>query len=145
MFELFTIALSKILLGIEFLSALVAVFYFFKLKNTFWKWFCVYLIIILIQEFYWYFNTPVYDITKQEYYAFIGIPIQYLFFFWLYALKSLKRKMLFIIFSVIYISTIPIEIYLSKLNIVYSLNLTIGTLLLTLLIILELKKTNKDR
>ncbi|WP_108809384.1 hypothetical protein [Aquimarina spinulae] len=143
MFELFTIALSKILLGIEFLSALVAVFYFFKLKNTFWKWFCVYLIIILIQEFYWYFNTPVYDITKQEYYAFIGIPIQYLFFFWLYALKSLKRKMLFIIFSVIYISTIPIEIYLSKLNIVYSLNLTIGTLLLTLLIILELKKQIK--
>ena len=40
--------LSKMLLGIEFLSALVALVYLPKLKNTYWKWFCFYLIFIFI-------------------------------------------------------------------------------------------------
>lgn len=137
MYKIITEGLEYVLLLLEFLSALIAFFYLFKLKNTYWKWFCIYLIFIFFQEFYWFFNIYLGKITKQEYYAFLGIPIQYLFFYWLYALKSLKKKTLFIILCLIYIITIPIEFYLNAVDIVYSLNLTIGTLLLTLLIVLE--------
>ena len=132
--------LGKMLLGIEFLTAIIAFAYFFKLKSTYWKWFCVYLIFIFLQEFYWYFNSHFYDIRKQEYYGLFGIPIQYLFFYWLFAMKSLKRKKLFLSFSVIYLLTIVAELFLNALDIVYSLNLTVGTLLICVLVVMEFIK-----
>lgn len=133
--------IHKLLLGLEFIAALVSFLYFFKLKNSYWKWFSIYLIFIFSQEFYWFLNKSLIGITKQDYYTFIGIPIQYLFFFWLYAYKSLNNKKLFIVFIILYLSTyIPVEIYYEKINLVYPLNLTVGTILLTILIILEFKK-----
>lgn len=138
------IILQNLLLGIEFLAALIAFFYFFKLKNTYWKWFSIYLIIIFIQECFWFFNDSGFGITKQKYYALIGIPIQYLFWYWLFALKSLKLKKLFYTCVVLYLLTyIPIELYFKELEIVYSLNLTVGTILLGMLITLEFKKQIK--
>jgi len=132
--------IKVLLLAIEILTALVALAYLFKLKNSYWKWFSVYLIFIGVQELFWYFNTSLISL-KQEYYVYFGIPIQYLFLFWLYASKSLKNKKLFLICLIIYLLTyLPLEIYLKKINVVYSINLTVGTLLLTLLIILEFKK-----
>lgn len=138
--------LHKLLLGIEFLSALIAFIYVFKLKGSYWKWFSVYLIFIFIQEFYWFFNGSLFGIiAKHEYYAFIGIPIQYLFFFWLYAYRSLNRKTLFFAFLIIYILTyIPVEFYFEKINLVYSINLTVGTTLLTFLVVLEFLKQIKN-
>lgn len=139
-----TLILRNTLLGLEFLSALIAVFYFSKLKHTYWKWFCIYLVFIFIQEYYWFFNdTLLYNISKQQYYAYLGIPIQYLFFYWLYALKSLKNKNLYILFSVIYIASLILDDYLVELNIVYSLNMVVGATLLMILVILEYIKQIK--
>jgi len=132
------------LLGIEFLSALVALVYLPKLKNTYWKWFCFYLIFIFIQEFYWFFYSSLLGVSKQTYYTFLGIPIEYLFLFWLYAFKSLGNKKIFLSCLVIYTSTyFPFELYYNQVNAVYSLNLTVGTILLTFLVILEFNKQIK--
>ncbi len=137
--------LRWLLLGIEFFSALVAFLYLPKLKGSYWKWFAFYLIFIFIQEFIWKFTHSILEIRKQDYYVYFGIPVQYLFFYWLYASKSLKNKKLFLITSIIYLLTyIPLEIYNQKVKTVYSINLTIGTILLTLLIVLEFMRQIKN-
>jgi len=35
----------KVLLWIQFLAAIVGFLYFFKYKHSYWKWFCVYLVV----------------------------------------------------------------------------------------------------
>jgi len=144
MIDSITEVLGDFLLGIEFISALIGSLYFLKLKNTYWKWFCLYLIFIFIQEFYWFYNSSLFGIIKQDYFTYFGIPIQYLFLFWLYALKSIKSKKIFLICLTIYISTyFPFELYYNKVNAVYSLNLTVGTILLAFLVVLEFIKQIK--
>ncbi|WNW02475.1 hypothetical protein RRF68_03350 [Tenacibaculum sp. HL-MS23] len=132
------IILKKILLGAEFIAALVGFIYFFKLKNNYWKWFSIYLIFIFIQEYFWFIRSSSFFVKKEDYYAFLGIPLQYIFLYWLYAFKSLKKRKLFYVLSFIYLFTyIPFQIFLKKINVVYSINLTTGTILLLFLIVLE--------
>ena len=67
------------------------------------------------------------------------------FFDWLYAIKSLKKISLFWSFTIIYfLSFIPIELYFSKLKVVYSFNIVIGTILLMVLIFMEFFKQIKN-
>ncbi|TPN87775.1 hypothetical protein [Aquimarina algicola] len=137
--------LKKLFLVAEFISAIVGLLYIVELKKSYWKWFSLYLFFIMTQEFFWYFNSFFPDNIKQGYYAFIGIPIQYLFLFWLYAYKSLKNKKLLFYCIVIYLTTyIPVELFFKKIDVVYSINLTMGTLLLAFLIVLEFLKQIKD-
>lgn len=130
----------------EALAAMFAFIHLLKMDKSHWRWFSVYLIIIFAQEITWFFNLELLGFTKKEYYTFFGIPFQYLFFFWLFAYKSLKNKMLYVITSLIYIATyLPVELLYKKQDIAYSLNLTTGTLLLVLLTILEfLKQIRND-
>lgn len=87
-------------------------------------------------------DNPLYN---NYYYTFFGIPIQYVFFYWLYAYKSLKQKKLFFIFLLIYISTyIPVGFYIEKIKLSYSINLTVGTVLLSFLVVLEFIKQIKN-
>ena len=138
--------LNNFFLGLEFISALVAFIYLFKLRKTYWKWFSLYLIFIFCQEFFWKFTPFDVPIRKQDYYAFIGIPIQYLFFYWLYALKSLEKKKLFFLCASIYLITfIPMEIFKEEIKTLSSINLTLGSILLMFLIVLEfLKQIRND-
>ncbi|CAM1365191.1 conserved membrane protein of unknown function [Tenacibaculum soleae] len=137
--------LNKLLLGAELIAALVGFIYVFKLRNNYWKWFSFYLIFIFIQEFFWFFKSSFLNIKKEDYYAFIGIPFQYIFLYWLYAYKSLKSKNIFRVVSFIYLLTyIPLEFFFKKLNVVYSINLTIGTILLSFLIVFEFIKQIKN-
>ncbi len=138
--------MHAILTAIQFMCALLGVIYFKKVKKSYWKWFSVYLIFIFLQEVFWTFMANAMRELTEEYYAFIGIPVQYLFFFWLYAFKSLKNKNLFYVFTGVYLLTyFPTELYLGKINFVYSINLTIGTILLSFLVVLEyLKQIRND-
>jgi len=130
---------------VEFLSALVAIFYYPKLKHSYWKWFIFYLFFISLQECFWKYTSSVFEIRKQNYYAFFGIPIQYLFFYWLYALKSLKNRRLFLICSLLYLVTfIPSELYGQEIRTIYPVNLTIGSIILIVLIVLEFLKQVKN-
>lgn len=137
--------LLKLLLFLEFIAALVSLFYSPKCKRTYWIWFVFYLNFIFVFD---YFSEQISNflmIKKQFYFAYFIIPIQFLFFYWLYAVKSLRKINLFWIFSITYLlSFIPIELYFSKLKVVYSFNLVIGTILLMFLIFLEFIKQIKN-
>jgi hypothetical protein len=133
--------LSQLLLWCEFISAVIAIAYYNKIKHTYWKWFVFYLVYIFLLE---KFGSSIFDlisIKKEIYFAYIGIPIEYLFFFWLYAKKSLRNNALFWTFSAIFLITfIPIKLFFNKLNVVYSLNITIGSFLLMILVLKEFYK-----
>lgn len=137
--------LKFILLLSELTAAIVGLIYLTKLKNSYWRYFSLYLLIIAIQESFWYFDFGYKDSTKQLYYAVIGFPVQYIFFYWLYALKSLNSKKLFITCTVLYLLTyVPIELFFKELRVVHSLNPTIGTIFLIFLVLLEFLKQIKD-
>ena len=128
----------------EFFSALVGVLYLYKLRNSYWKWFSIYLIVIFIQEYFWLGNSSDYYITNVEYYVFLGIPFQYIFLYWLYAFKSLKKKNLFILCSIAYILTLGVAVGLVEISKVLAFSTTVGTLILTVLVVLEFIKQIKN-
>ena len=69
-----------IIVGAEFIAALTAVLYFTEIKKIVWKVFVVYLVYVFFQELYFYFNESIFSINKVHYLAFIGTPIEYVFF-----------------------------------------------------------------
>lgn len=130
--------LSFLLLSIECLAALIGIIYFYKLRHSYWKWFCVYLVFICCQELMSFFFDDFFGLSKQTYYTFIGIPIQWLFLYWLYALKALRNKLLFVVsVALLVASYFPIHVLNQTQDIFYSFNLIICTLILVALIILE--------
>jgi len=131
-------------IGLEILSALIGLIFLPKLKNSYWKWFSIYLIFVVFQELIWLGKRSVLGLLDRDYYAYIGIPIQYLFLYWLYAYKSLGNKKLFWIFSFIYVSNLPLRFFLEDSDQLYSINIGIGTILLFILVILEFLKQIKN-
>ncbi len=137
--------LRSSLLVAQFLAALVGTFYFFRLKNSYWKWFAIYLVFIFIQEFFWRNRSSFFGVPMKGYYIYFGTVLEWIFFYWLYALKSLKKKRLFLVCSLIYLITIGIAILSSKdINQVSGLSLNVGTIILTLLVVLEFIKQIKN-
>lgn len=139
------IFLSNSSLYLEFICALVALIQFKKIKNTYWKWFAYYLLIIFLLELiskYFFIELPSY---RKFYYDFFVIPFEFIFFYWLYAYKSLNKKKLFYTITFIYLtSMIPHFFYLEKMRVINSLSYTIGVLLLMILIYLEFIKQIKS-
>ncbi|NJM80357.1 MAG: hypothetical protein HC854_13430 [Flavobacterium sp.] len=120
--------MTNLLFGLEILASLIAILYYKCLKHTYWKWFTIYLIIVFLLDVTIAKDILELPIKKQIIYAYVVIPIQFIFFFWLYAYKSLKRKELFWIFLSAYIlSFIPVELYFAKLKVIFSFNYTIGS------------------
>jgi hypothetical protein len=134
-----------LLLGIETIAALVALFYYPKLKYTYWKWFIIYLIFICSHELFWRFQTALPSTFKTASFTFLAIPIQYIFFYWLYAYKSLKKKTLFFILFLLYLATyIPLSIFFSEAKNSFQIILITGNVPLMILILLELVKQIKN-
>jgi hypothetical protein len=137
--------LYDLLLGIETLAALVALYYLPKLKHTYWKWFIIYLVFICTHELFWRFQTVFPSTLKIASFTFLAIPIEYLFFYWLYAYKSLKRKKLFFVFFILYITTyIPLSIFFSDANDSFLIILITGNIPLIILLLLEFVKQIKN-
>jgi hypothetical protein len=133
--------LTNLLFWLEIFSSLTAMFFLNKIKKTYWKWFAVYLFIVCLFDVLIVNIMPFFRIKKQIFHAYLVIPLQFVFFYWLYAYKSLNRKKLFFVFLSIYLlSFIPVELYFAKLKVVYSFNMTVGTFLLMILVFLEFKK-----
>lgn len=122
----------------EFLCAFIALWTFKKVRHSQWKWFSIYLIVIFLLEFTSNYLLVNYPTFKKDYYAYFVIPLEFIFFFWLYAHKSLKKRELFIIFTMLYLlSFIPHKLFFEKTDIVYSVNYTFGCFLLMILVALE--------
>ncbi|MEJ5994732.1 hypothetical protein WG904_09925 [Pedobacter sp. Du54] len=137
--------LRETLIWIQLAAALVGLFYWPKLKHSYWKWFIVYLCIIFFVEAFskWGLkDTPTYRVYL---YDFFGIPIQFIFYYWLYAVKSLKNPALFWLCIFLYaISFLPYFTLFAKGSIVYSLSYTVGNVLLMLMVFLEIFKQIKS-
>ncbi|WP_299214493.1 hypothetical protein [uncultured Dokdonia sp.] len=141
--EIHYILKNYLLLGTQFLAVLIGAIYFFKLKNSYWKWFSIYLIIIFIQEYFGINNTSIDRKYKIAYYMFFGVPLEFIFLYWLYALKSLRNKKLFFLSILVYIATIGLSLIYKKISEVYSLSMNIGTIMLLCLLTLEFIKQIK--
>jgi len=135
----------KIYLWAEIISALISWCYWSRLKNTYWIYFIFFLNVICLQEILVFINFLYFKKNLQNYYAYFGIPVQYIFFYWLYGLKSLKNKNIFITCVLLYlISFIPLELYGKKIKTLYSVNIDIGNILLIFLVVLEFLKQIKS-
>lgn len=129
-----------LLLATEFLAAIVGTIYLTKKNNSYWKIFSLYLLIIFVQEFFWRNNPSIDTKLRISYYVFLGIPLQYLFMFWLYAFKSLQKKVFFWVISSIYIVVIIVVSCFKKQDAISFISNNIGTFILIVLLILEFIK-----
>jgi len=124
------------------LSSVISVLYYNRIKNQYWKYFVYYLIFIFLAEAIGKWGTSIVDLNKIGFYNYIVIPIEFIFFYWLYAAKSLNKPKLFIGLSLLYvISFIPSELFFtSARKVMYSLNYTLGCLILMILVVMEYYK-----
>lgn len=129
----------------EFIAMIMSVLYFNEVKNSYWKWFTFYLIYIFIYEITSLYIISYTDISTNFYLSHIQIPLEFIFFFWLFAYKSLKQKLLFFCAVFIYLSSLVIESQVTNTNFVFtSINNITGTFILLLLVILEFIKQIKS-
>lgn len=145
----FQLFLSNSGLFFEGVAAIIALLYYKSVNKQYWKYFAYYLVIIFLCEVLgkwgvnWItFSDPALEkIKKAIYYNYFVIPLQFIFFYWLYGAKSLKNNRIFWIFSLLYVlSFIPSELYFKESKIVSSFNYTFGCLLLMIMVILEYYK-----
>lgn len=110
-----------------------------KIRHTYWKWFPVYLLFIVISEFIGaYLNDIKASRLNQAYFNYFEIPIEFVFFFLLFhqSYKLSKYNWLPIVSLVVYLASWMLDVlYFSKLQFFfYSFSYTIGNLLLLVLI-----------
>lgn len=132
--------LLNILTGCEIAAFLTGLVYWKKIKDTYWKWFTLYLLFIVITEFIgWYLLVIDSPEKNQAFYNYFEIPTEFLFFFFLFnqSYKTSKYKWLPIACTVIYLLSWMMDIlYFSKLEFFfYSFSYTVGNLLLLVLIL----------
>jgi hypothetical protein len=129
------------------LSVVIGAFYFLKLKKSYWRWLSIYLIVIFLQESFWRFNFFKFEKEyRVAYYVLLGIPLQYIFLYWLYAYKSLKNNKYFFISISIYFITLIFTLLYKNMDEVLSISTNIGTFLLIILLVLEfVKQIKSDR
>lgn len=145
MYNLFP-EINNLLLWCEGFAATVALIYFREIKHSHWKYFVYYLVYIFIVEKFSQFILMQLHIDKQDFHAYFAIPFEFIFFYWLYALKSLGNKKLFLLLVSLYvISFVAIHLIFEKFKKINSLNFSIGTLFLLVLVFLEyLKQIRND-
>ncbi|MDH6252141.1 hypothetical protein M2347_001868 [Chryseobacterium sp. H1D6B] len=133
--------LAECMYWAEGTAAFISLLYYNRVKGQYWKYLILYLIIIFLSESVGKWGIYFINIDKPKFYNYFVIPFQFIFFYWLYAVKSLKKINLFFIFSVLYLfSFIPSELFFSESKIVFSFNYTFGCLLLMTLVIMEYYK-----
>ncbi len=125
----------------EGLAMAIALLSYNRVKGQYWKFFVFYLIFIFLCEVFGKWGGNFISFDKSKYYNYFVIPVQFLFLYWLYAVKSLDKKKLFFILSSIYLlSFIPNELFFEKRKIIFSFNYTFGSFLLMILVIMEYYK-----
>lgn len=98
----------------EFAAACTGLYYWNKWKNTYWKWFTIFLIFIFLTELvgkYLAHNVPG---TNAKWYRYVNIPVYFLFLLWILG-KPFEAKKIFTIsrfFMVGYIILFLIEEYM---------------------------------
>ncbi|MGO4707517.1 hypothetical protein AB4Y90_00090 [Chryseobacterium sp. 2TAF14] len=130
----------------EGLAALVSIIYLKKLKGSYYSYFSIFLIFIFCCELFGKFAENYISYPKNLFFNYFVIPVEFIFFYWLYAYQSLNNKKLFFAISGIFLlAFIPNELYFIKNKQIFSFNYTFGSLLMALLVIMEYyKQVNSD-
>lgn len=129
----------------EAICALVALFHLKELKNTYWKWFVVYIVTIAILDIFGDYGLDYMPSFRKYYYSYLVIPLQFIFFYWLIGKKSLKSKPLFLISCGIYFVFFFLHfLILDKIRYVSSMSYSVGVFLLGLMVYLEFIKQIKS-
>ncbi|KPH11253.1 hypothetical protein [Chryseobacterium sp. ERMR1:04] len=122
----------------EGIAAFISILYYRRAKDNYWKYFSFYLVLIFFCELFGKWGGEIIKYDKQMFYNYFVIPMEFLFFYWLYAAKSLKKPKLFYIMSSLYLlSFIPNEFFSPSTKIIFSFNYTLGCLMLMVLVIME--------
>jgi hypothetical protein len=144
----FQILLQHCMRMSEGLAALASVLYFKRIKGTHYLYFSFFLIFIFFCETFGKYADHYISYSKVIFYNYFVIPLEFIFFYWLYAWKSLNKKNLFFLFTALYLlSFIPHELYFNyvKDKVIYSFTYTFGSLLLMFLVVMEYyKQINSD-
>ena len=127
----------------ELIALIAGIINFKSLVGTFWKWFVIYLGYITMIEL---FRKSLSNyISIDIIWSFLAMPVEFLFFIWLFALKSLNNKKLFIICCAIYLLSFIQDLSLEKGKYYFSsFNYLIGGILLLFLVLLELLQQIKS-
>lgn len=132
----------------EGIAALASILYFKSIKKSHYLYFSLFLIFIFCCEMFGKFADQYVSYSKISFFNYFVIPLEFIFFYWLYAWKSLNKKNLFFIFTSLYLlSFIPHELYFNVLKnkVIYSFTYTFGSFLLMFLVVMEYyKQINSD-
>jgi hypothetical protein len=129
----------------EIFALFCGTFYFKKLKNNYWKWFVFYLFYIVIYELLGQKMCKLLNENFNILFSYLTIPIEFLFFIWLFALKSLKNQKLYFICTLVYLLSFIPDFSLQKGQYLFnSFNYLVGGFILLYLILLELHQQMKS-
>lgn len=129
----------------EGFCALLGILNYKKLKQTYWKCFVWYCVIIFLSEMFSKFILDYYPNKRKFYFDFFGIPIQFFFLFWLYAKKSLQSNRLYLISTITYLCfLVPHFFYISETRLINQMSYTMGCFLLLIMCVLEFNKQIKS-
>lgn len=130
--------LQESLIWTEGLAAVISIIFYKNAKDSYWKYFSVYLILMFLSEVFGKWGGNLIEYSKPTFFNYFVIPIEFLFLYWLYASKTFKRPKLFYIVSSLYLlSFIPNEYFFGGGKIIFSFNYTFGCLILMILVIME--------
>ena len=120
----------------ECLACITGFIYWHKLRTSHWKWFPIYLATILITELTGKYIQNV--SLNLNLYKFFGLPVQFLFFFWLFAREADRKGFKRLVYwgTFIYVASWLTDVfYLSTLKFWFSsFSYTIGNIILVLII-----------
>lgn len=125
----------------EAFAALISLIYYNRVKKQHWKYLAIYLIIIFLCESAVKWGEKPLKIDRIIFHNYFVIPLQFIFFYWLYAKESLKKIKLFYILTGIYLLTYILRaLFFPEKKVIFSFNYNIGCLLLMALVIMEFYK-----
>ncbi|MCZ8196147.1 MAG: hypothetical protein O9267_00905 [Flavobacterium sp.] len=129
----------------ELIAFIGGLYQYTKIKKTYWIFFALYLMYITILEVFGAQIFSHFKLNTQIYLSYITVPIEFLFFIWLFALKSLKSEKIYIICTLLYLLSFIPDFSVEKGKYFFnSFNYLIGGFILLYLILLELNKQIKS-
>ena len=122
----------------ELIACITGFIYWRKIRMSYLKWFPVFLLFIVLSECIGtFFTPPVYKLTNFVYFNYFEIPVEFLFFFWLFynAIAFKKNKNLPLICAGLYLLSWLTDLVFFGMREFSSFSYTFGNLLLLVVIL----------
>lgn len=129
---------------LELIASITGFVHWKKIKDSYWKWFPVYLLVLVLAELVAiYAARALAEVNfSGMVYRYFAIPLQFLFYFWLFYqyLKESRQRKWPLVAVVIYVASWVVEItyFMHKKLWFMSFSYTVGNVMLLVLIILFL-------